>query len=83
MYLSCFVDFTFLLTMIIIIIFFFFLFLVSGHYGPDAFFNSGCKCVLVFSDYLINHRRLSCLLTLTFSLDGEQKKNDFFFSFPL
>ncbi len=68
-YLSCFVDFTFLLNMLI-----FFLFLVSGHYGPDAFFNSGCKCMLIFSDYLINHQKLSCLLSLTFWLEGINKR---------
>ncbi len=60
----------------------FFLFLVSGHYGPDAFFNSGCKCVLVFSDYLINHQKLSCLLSLTYWLEGKKKwLNDWFLFF--
>ncbi len=76
-YISCFVDFRFLLIMLI-----FFLFLVSGHYGPDAFFNSGCKCVLVFSDYLINHQKLSCLLSLTYWLEGKKKwLNDWFLLF--
>lgn len=54
-------DIAFLLIMLL-----FFLFLVSGHYGPDAFFNSGCKCMLIFSDYLINHQKFLCLLSLTF-----------------
>lgn len=62
-------DIAFLLIMLL-----FFLFLVSGHYGPDAFFNSGCKCMLIFSDYLINHQKFALLIVLDISLlEGRRK----------